>query len=436
MYLGHTVPSAPSIANMATTNSLTIAICGAGLTGLGLALALQSHGIRCTIYEAADTPERGLRGSLQLAPNGQTPLDKYGILDDLLRSSRIFEQGRLMKNDGTLIQELVLGDKELFGYDCMRIVRKILIRKLVDTVKARGVEIFCNKKFARIQSETKSEVTMEFADGTTASASLLVGADGIHSRLRQSLFPEVKTKFIGSVVVGGSFSASNLDGIEDLPWGLYVSPIGTSMIGPHTNDDAEWVVFVSKPYADLGKEGWKEMINNKDKLRDFLMEGRNVWLPQIQLAITNLEDDNLFLWPMYVLPELESWTSPKSRIVLVGDAAHAMPPTAGQGANMAFEDGYTLGLTLALVGEKVSLDAALVFWQNIRKDRIKEVLDLTMQWAKMREPMNGENTLSEYEAFKSASTHDARVEQMRWLFGGVDVQEQQIKDWVAKIENQ
>lgn len=129
--------------------------------------------------------------------------------------------------------------------------------------------------------------------------------------------------------------------------------------------------------------------------------------------------------------ELESWTSQQGKIVLIGDAAHAMPPTAGQGANMAFEDGYTLGMGLASVSDKISLGSALQFWESSRKDRIRKVLDLTMQWAKTREPVSSKNTMSEYQAFKSADTHDARIEQMRWLFCGVDVQEEQIKKWAA-----
>lgn len=82
-------------------------------------------------------------------------------------------------------------------------------------------------------------------------------------------------------------------------------------------------------------------------------------MPHIQEAMASIDDEVLFLWAMYVLPGLDSWTSPKGQIELVGDAAHTLPPTAGQGANMAFKDGQTLGLILASVGKKITLGAAL-----------------------------------------------------------------------------
>lgn len=412
-----------------------VAICGAGLAGLSLALALQSHGIKCTIYEAADTAEKGIRGSINIAPNGQIPLDKYGILDDLVQSCRIFPEGGILrKPDGTVIQELVLGNKQLFGYDAIRVVRTTIIRKLVHALQERGVEIICNKRFVHIVEEADTGVTIEFADGTTASASLLVGSDGIHSRLRKAMFPEVETKYFGSVAVGGPFQAAKVNNFDATQWGLYAGPPGNTMIGPHVPDDSEWVVFVAKSYRDLGKDGFRELGKNKAQLREIMTEGQETWLPHVRGAMAQVGDDDLFLWAMYVLPELDSWTSPKSKIVLVGDAAHAMPPTAGQGANMAFEDGYTFGLVLAAVGERITLEAALRFWQKLRKDRIRSVLDLTIQWAKMRDPPNSKDTLEQLKGFKAADTRDERLEQMRWIYGGVNVQEQQIKDWVAKYE--
>lgn len=287
---------------MPLPTDFTVAICGAGMAGLGLALALHSHGIKCTIYEAADTPERVLRGSIQIGPNGQAALDKYGILEELLQSCRVFPSGgRLMKSDGTLINELVMGDKDIFGYDTMRVVRKTLAVRLANAVKDRGMEIICNKKYVRVVSEDDTGVTIEFEDGTTAQASLLVGADGIHSRLRQSLFPDVETQYVGSVAVGGSVLASKLGDVDEKSYGLYVNPIGSAMIGPHTPNNTEYIVFVSKPYPDLGKDDWKEMSNDKSKLRDYLMNGQDVWLPYIQSAIANLQDEDLFLWPMYVI---------------------------------------------------------------------------------------------------------------------------------------
>lgn len=440
-YIKHALPvmalqfwATVSESRMHTAKDFTVAICGAGLAGLGLALALHSHGIKCTIFEAVETPERAARGSLQIAPNGQVVLDKYGVWTDLSKSSKFYHNARIMKNDGTLMNEIMLGDKDTFGYESMRVVRRTLVAKLASTIRDRGMDIHCNKKFVRILSETDSGVTIEFADGTTAAASMLVGADGIHSRLRSTLYPSVKTQYIGSIAIGGSVSASEIAGPQDIPYGLYLSEHGSAMIGSHTPDDTDYVAFVGRPHADLGREGWKEMFKTKDRLRRVLQENQDDWPIHVRSAIANLRDDDLWLWPLYVLPELESWSSMAGRVILIGDAAHAMPPTAGQGANMAFEDGYTLGLVLGSLGSRIQLQSALQFWQGMRKARLRLVLEMTMQWAKMREPPNTKNAVSEYKSFESAATPEGQIEQMRWLYGGIEIQEQQIKDWISGHE--
>lgn len=104
---------------MSSPPGFTIAICGAGLGDLGLALALQSHGIPCTIYEARSTPTRAIRGSLQLAPNGQAALAGYNILPQLSAESCCYKHVTVRDKHGNTIRKISLGGKEDFGYDSM-----------------------------------------------------------------------------------------------------------------------------------------------------------------------------------------------------------------------------------------------------------------------------------------------------------------------------
>lgn len=410
---------------------LTVAIVGAGLAGLALAVALQSHGIDCTVYEAALSPEQVVKGSLNIAPNGQAALASLDLLPQLRIWGIMLQEATVHDSQGKTLGKLLLGSEKYFGYDALRLVRAKLIDELARAAEERGVAVKCNKKFVRIVSESREEgVTIEFEDGTTSTTALVLAADGIHSRIRQSLFPEVKTNYIGTTVVSASVAWSAAPGLSLDNYGMYVNAgVGSAMLGPHTPTADDWLVAFQSPYPELGKEGSKAMQADTSRLRAYLETGKDQWHQHVQDAIAAARDDTLFLWQMHTLPELSTWLSPSKRIVLVGDAAHAMPPTAGQGANQAFEDARTLSLVLAAVQQKgKDLDSALEFWQKLRHERVKQVVDLAMQWNKMRQPdkagvSSNDGTLGHAEA------ESERINQMQWLYGGIPVQEHKIEEW-------
>jgi 2-polyprenyl-6-methoxyphenol hydroxylase-like FAD-dependent oxidoreductase len=87
-----------------------------------------------------------------------------------------------------------------------------------------------------------------------------------------------------------------------------------------------------------------------------------------------------------VVPKLESWSSVDKRVIILGDAAHAIPPTAGQGASQGFEDAFTLATLLSRITSKVPLDEALNRWQDMRQRRIDRVIKLTLQLNNARLP--------------------------------------------------
>src|SRR5689334_3783252 len=101
------------------------------------------------------------------------------------------------------------GSVELFGYQALRIYRRVLIHELVSMLKERGVPIEFGKKYLRVVSETEKGVTVEFADGLVVEAPLLIGADGIHSSIRRHIAPNVQTKYLGQTAIAGSVKSSN-----------------------------------------------------------------------------------------------------------------------------------------------------------------------------------------------------------------------------------
>ncbi len=105
-------------------------------------------------------------------------------------------------------------------------------------------------------------------------------------------------------------------------------------------------------------------------------------LPDIvKSAMEDINADSMIMWVFYSIPRLERWTSEKRRVAILGDAAHAIPPTTGQGASQAFEDVMLLALLLSTLKENPGSkwEEALDFWQKMRQDRIDDLFVLTKQ---------------------------------------------------------
>ncbi|GIK02951.1 hypothetical protein Aspvir_007016 [Aspergillus viridinutans] len=105
----------------------------------------------------------------------------------------------------------------------------------------------------------------------------------------------------------------------------------------------------------------------------------------MQWAVADITTNKINLWPFYVVPKLRTWSSGHSQVVILGDAAHAIPPSAGQGINQAFEDVFTYALILGRSAkESLSLQRALKIWQEGRQERVDKVLALNAQIDKRR----------------------------------------------------
>lgn len=307
---------------MSASQTFHVAICGAGLSGLGLALSLKSKGISCTVYEAAAKPTQVVKGSLNVAPNGQTVLDAYGLLPELAAKSCSYQSANVRNARGELVSKVLAGHKDHFKYDGMRIIRAYLIESLVKAAGDRGVSVVCNKKFVRVISESRDEgVEFEFEDGSTATASLLIGADGIHSRVRTNMYPDIEPKYVGVTAVLSSCDARLADvNFEEHTGMLFGDKLGTFLSFSHNHDNSEFLVCVQREQPDLGRAGWKKLGEDKQALKEFLRKDYDKWPAFCQRELDNLKDEALFLWPMQILPTLPSVTSDEHRVLLIGDA--------------------------------------------------------------------------------------------------------------------
>lgn len=107
------------------------------------------------------------------------------------------------------------------------------------------------------------------------------------------------------------------------------------------------------------------------------------WPEMVQSSVSAMATENLTIWPYYSLPILENWISGGARILILGDAAHAIPPMGGQGTCLAIEGAYSLALALFKRSD-LTLQYVLQKWQIGRQKRLVDVMDLTRQLGALR----------------------------------------------------
>ena len=207
---------------------------------------------------------------------------------------------------------------------------------------------------------------------------------------------------------------------------------GAFLLVPQKPDGSELFIGSQRRFAELDQAGWEALRKDKAKLYDMLQENKNDWPDVVQSALEATPVDRMGFWAFYGIPPVPSWLSETKRIILVGDAAHAIPPTAGQGANQAFEDVRSLATLLSRLSEKVPLDKAAARWQSYRQARIDKVLDLTKQMNAKRLPESERAKLPPGAIWSDKSLTRGEGGELRWLYEPDLAQE--AEKWVQELE--
>lgn len=252
-------------------------------------------------------------------------------------------------------------------------------------MKKLGITVTYGVKFSHVLSEDESGVSFSFTNGTKASADILVVADGIHSTVRKYLYPEIVPKYSGSVAITCALERNKLKlpsiisaADYSMPVAVYDKP-GAFVMAPQNIEGSEVLAGTQRTWPEQDGAGWDALLADREGLLELFKEGYSEWPTIVQSALDNVNIDTLSIWPYYVVPKLDSWSSASERVLILGDAAHAMPPTAGQGASRGFEDAFTLATVLAHISSKVTLDKALPVWKDVRQQRVDKVIKLTLQ---------------------------------------------------------
>ena len=341
-----------------------VLIAGAGVGGLCAAAALLQRGIDVEVYEQA--PElKEVGAGVQLSANGTRVLYALGI-GDALRALSCEAQGKEIRHWKTgetwKLFDLGPASIERFGFPYFTVYRPDLLDVLRQAVTAMKPDaIHLGERVAGFE-QSDTGVTLRLESGRQIAGSVLVGADGVHSRVRQGLFGADRAQFSGVVAWRAVVPMASLPA-------HMARRVGSNWVGPgghivhYPLRSGQLMNFVGAlERSDWQVESWSHRGSRDELARDFAG-----WHDDIQNFIAQIESPNQ--WALMVRPPLERWTV--GRVTLLGDASHSMLPFLAQGAVMAIEDGFVLARCLA----QFSPDEALVRFERARLARTTKVVE-------------------------------------------------------------
>ncbi|MEV5413485.1 NAD(P)/FAD-dependent oxidoreductase [Thermopolyspora sp. NPDC052614] len=336
----------------------TAIVVGGGIAGPATAMALRKAGIEATVYEAHPSTADGIGGTLALAPNGLAALrvlDADGPVPALATpiTRTVMAVGRRRIDLPTLPDAPPL----------QVIHRSDLYRALHDRAVAAGVTVEYGRRLVDAR-ETAAGVTATFADGGTASADILVGADGIHSTVRTLIDPGA---------AGPHFTG--LLGFEAVARHRVDVPPGTMTFAFGKN---AYYLYWPEPGG-----GTRWGVNLPQERPMTLTEARSVppadWMRRLRAAfadddpgrdlmLTSDADEVQAVGSLHIMPRLRHWH--RGRMVLVGDAAHAPSNSSGQGASLALESAVQLARCLR---DLPDVSSAYAEYERLRRDRVERI---------------------------------------------------------------
>ncbi|GAB2889554.1 FAD-dependent monooxygenase [Streptomyces mayteni] len=336
----------------------TALVVGGGVAGPVTALALRRAGIDATVYEAYPHPTEGIGGTLSMAPNGLAALELVGAREAVEAVSEPIPW-TAMSFGRRMVRFPQLEDLPAQR----QILRDDLHRVLDETAAAHGVRVERGKRLVGME-ESADGVTARFADGTTATGDILVGADGVHSTVRGLIDPAA-------------------------PGPEYTGVLGFEvLVDRQVPGEAGVMHFAFGRRAFYlywktldGRTRWAANLPHAEPLR--LTEARAVpaeeWLRVLRETyggddpagdlVRHIDADRLHITgATHIMPSVPHWY--RGRLVLVGDAVHAPSNSSGQGASLAMESGIELARCLRDLPNPA---AAFAAYERSRRPRVEKI---------------------------------------------------------------
>jgi 2-polyprenyl-6-methoxyphenol hydroxylase-like FAD-dependent oxidoreductase len=339
--------------------ALRAVVVGAGLGGTAAALALARAGIDVQVYEQArQLTEVG--AGVALAPNGLRMLELLGVGEGIMRLGARHVSTELLLSDGRPVRH----EPDQFAQAGRNVGmhRADLLGLLAGQLPPGTVH--AGRRCTGLRQDADS-ATAGFADGTTASADVVIGADGIHSVLQGFVTGPAEPVFSGVVAYRGlvprlaEYPADAMRMWTGETKHFLVFPVRAGQL-------LNYVGFVP---SDISvRESWSAPGDPAALAAHFAG-----WDPAIASVIAAISGPggSGFQWGMYDRAPLPRWSS--GRLTLLGDAAHPMLPHLGQGVNQALEDAVVLATLLGASANPADVPHALATYERLRRDRTARV---------------------------------------------------------------
>jgi 2-polyprenyl-6-methoxyphenol hydroxylase-like FAD-dependent oxidoreductase len=194
-------------------------IIGAGIAGPVAGILLKRAGFEAAVYEAWPY-ETGIGGGLQIAPNGMHVLAEIGLADELASRGAVSESFDFYSQKGARLGSINHDMRARFGQPAVNMKRAMLNETLVDKAWSSCVEMHFEKRLAKIEDRPDQPIVATFTDGSTAEGDFLIGADGVHSAVRQHVIPGGPKPFDTGLLSFGGFVPRSL--LEDAGIGSHI----------------------------------------------------------------------------------------------------------------------------------------------------------------------------------------------------------------------
>lgn len=337
---------------------VTALIIGAGIAGTAAAMACQRVGIDAVVYEAYGRTAHGVGGGLGLAINGFDVLRTLGVADQVRETGWPTNKIALWNGNG---RRLALADD---GTIELTAERSRLYAALYDEVVHRGIPVEHGKRLVGAEHRD-GQVIARFEDGTSASGTVLIGADGMHSAVRGLVAPDAPKPHYVGLTGGGGYTRPMDLGLDPTVFHMVFGKRGFFGYAGLPDGRVGWFANVPTPVEPTADElAATTPAARRRQLLDLFADDRT---PAVRIIEAT---ESIDLWiPLHHMDPPRQWY--RDGMVLIGDAAHVPSPSSGQGASLAMEDALELAKCLRDRPDRAS---ALATFQQLRDKRVRKVI--------------------------------------------------------------